>query len=200
MLDNFRVRLSGLAPVPVRIALAATFMVHGWEKFLGLVKEGKLPGAVGFITNPQLQQVLGWAVGLTEFVGGACILLGLLTRFWAAGQVILMSVAIFRVHLAQGFQMHGIKVGEAVRAAGYEWQLLLGCAALALFLMGPGALSLDYLLGRLFRKEDANAVIGCGMRYPARQVSPSRTAGLGEPVYSPEQQPPPPTPGTPRQG
>jgi len=185
MLDNLRVRLSSLGPVPVRIALAATFIVHGWPKFKGLLG-GNLPGAVGFITNPQLQQVLGWAVGLTEFVGGICILLGLLTRFWAAGQVILMSVALFKVHLSQGFQMYG----SGGNAAGFEWQLLLGCAALALFLMGPGALSLDYLLGRRLRGDNANAVIGCGMRYPAHPLARPRESGLGPPVYQPGQQPP----------
>ena len=184
MLDNLRVRLSSLGPVPVRIALAATFIVHGWPKFKGLLK-GDLPGAVGFITHPQMQQVLGWAVGLTEFVGGICIAVGLLTRFWAAGQAILMGVAIFKVHLSQGFQMHAVLMDGNPRPAGLEWQLLLGCAALALFLMGPGALSLDYLLGRWLRKDNANAVVGCGMRYPAHQLAPPRESGLGQPVYQP---------------
>ena len=166
MLDNFRIRLSGLGPVMVRIALGVVFIYHGWETKFAKLIAGENPMAPMIAQWPFVQWVasmfpdlhvaesLGWAAGTTEFVGGICVLLGLLTRFWSAGLVIQMAVAIFTVHLANGFS--GPK--------GYEYPLTLGLAALALFLMGPGPLSLDYLLGKLFRGERANSVVGCGAK------------------------------------
>jgi len=81
---------------------------------------------------------LAWVVGITEFVGGICIILGFLTRFWAAGLVIDMAVAVIKVHLPNGFFWGKM---------GFEFPLTLGVMALILLLTGPGSLSVDRATG-----------------------------------------------------
>ena len=96
MLDNFRVRLSGLGPVALRIALGAVFIYNGWDKFKGLF-EGVNP-VKDLVANWPFPEYFGWAAGTIEFIGGICIVVGLLTRFWSAGLVIQMGVAIAFKH------------------------------------------------------------------------------------------------------
>ena len=61
------------------------------------------------------------------------LIVGFMTRFAAATQVIAMLVAIFMVHLSNGLSGEG----------GYQWALLLGAAAFALMMDGAGRYSID---------------------------------------------------------
>lgn len=126
------------ADVPLRIVLAATFIVHGKDK---LFKAGGMEGFTGYMVSlglplPGLQ---AWMAALSEFGGGILLLLGLFTRFAAASQIVVMLVAISMVHYSQGFKMHGAGQGTG----GWEWQFALMCMALALVMRGAGPLSLD---------------------------------------------------------
>ena len=73
-----------------------------------------------------------------ELAAGFLFLLGLLTPL--AGLLVLatMAVAIAKVHGPKGF---------FVQNGGYEYNLVLIIAALAVAAMGPGRFSLDYVLG-----------------------------------------------------
>jgi putative oxidoreductase len=73
-----------------------------------------------------------------ELAAGLLFLLGLLTPL--AGLLVLatMAVAIAKVHAPKGF---------FVQNGGYEYNLVLIIAALAVAAMGPGRFSLDYVLG-----------------------------------------------------
>ncbi len=79
--------------------------------------------------------------GLTEFFGGLFLALGLLTRPAALAITVLMAVAVFQVHLANGFFWTG---------GGYEYPLFWGLVALSFVLRGGGRYSLDARLGREF--------------------------------------------------
>ena len=87
-----------------------------------------------FIDRP----VLAWVISITEFVGGVCVFLGFITRFWAAGLVIDMATAIFKVHLPNGF---------FAGKNGFELPLAFGVMALVIVLTGPGVLSVDRATG-----------------------------------------------------
>ena len=72
--------------------------------------------------------------GSAEFFGGLALILGLLVRPAAAVLAVTMLVAIFSVHIGNGFFMAD---------NGYEFALALLAAVLALLIEGAGRLSLD---------------------------------------------------------
>ncbi len=72
-------------------------------------------------------------------LGGAGLLLGYRTPLASAGIVSVMLTAINRVHLKNGPWAH---------KGGYEYNVVLAAAAVALAESGPGALSLDALRGK----------------------------------------------------
>jgi putative oxidoreductase len=79
------------------------------------------------------------AAGAAEAGGGALLAVGLETPFAASVLVATMMTAIHRVHA---------KNGPWSSNGGYEYNLVLIAAALALAEVGPGALSLDAARGR----------------------------------------------------
>jgi putative oxidoreductase len=128
----------------VRAATGLILMPHGAQKLFGWFGGGGLAAtAQAFETKFGLTPGLlfAGAAGVTEFVGGLFLALGLLTRLSAAAVVALMGYAVFGVHLANGFFW---------TAGGFEYPLLWGLVALALVLRGGGPLSLDHKLGLRF--------------------------------------------------
>ena len=66
----------------------------------------------------------------------SCIVIGLLTRFWSAGLVIAMLVALWAVH-TKAWDADGVfSVAALVKAI--EFQMALLAMAAGLFLGGPG--------------------------------------------------------------
>jgi putative oxidoreductase len=128
----------------IRVTAGLLLMPHGAQKLFGLFGgRGLAATAAGFETNLGLVPGMFWAslVGVTEFFGGLCLVLGLLTRPWAVGVVILMAVAMFGVHLPKGFFW---------TAGGYEYPLMWGLIAIAIAIKGGGEYSLDSKIGREF--------------------------------------------------
>jgi putative oxidoreductase len=80
------------------------------------------------------------------------LILGALTLVAALALTIDMAVAVWKVHLANGFFLNWNMV--AGQGHGYEFNLALVGALVALMLTGPGALSLD---GRRARSAEARA-------------------------------------------
>jgi putative oxidoreductase len=129
--------LQRLAVLLLRLLLGVVFVMHGSQKLLGGGGiEGFAAGLAKMGIEPHV--LLAWVVAITEFVGGICIIFGFLTRFWAAGLVIDMAVAVFKVHLVNGF---------FVSKNGFELALTLGVLALAVVFTGPGSLSVDRAAG-----------------------------------------------------
>ncbi|HLX63422.1 MAG TPA: DoxX family protein [Planctomycetota bacterium] len=130
--------------IPLRAALAATFIAHGYTKYFvfGLDKFAGMLGSLGV----PLPGVNAWLSFLAEFAGGILLILGLGTRVAAFGHIVVMLVAIFTVHMHQGFMMHVESGGAQPSVGGWEWQLALLCMALALLMRGAGPLSLDKTL------------------------------------------------------
>ena len=128
----------------IRVVCGLLLMPHGAQKLFGwfggygLAATGEL-----FATKLGLQPgfLIALLSGLVEFGGGALLVLGLLTRPAALGVVILMAVAVFTVHLPNGYFWTD---------GGYEYPLMWGLVALAIFFRGGGKLSLDRLIGHEF--------------------------------------------------
>lgn len=85
----------------MRIVVGALLIPHGIEKLERGVSvfAANNPAKLGFYP-PTLW---GWAVVTIEVVGGACIALGLFTRFFAAAAAIELAIVAFGVHSAGWF-------------------------------------------------------------------------------------------------
>ena len=132
--------LERLAVLILRLFLGFAFMMHGSQKLLGAFGGGGVSGVAGMMGKLGIEPSLLWAwvVSITEFVGGVCLFFGFLTRFWAAGLVIDMAVAVVKVHLVNGF---------FAGKNGVELPLTFGVIALVILLTGPGSMSMDRAIG-----------------------------------------------------
>ena len=132
--------LERLALLILRLFLGVVFVMHGSQKLLGAFGGSGVTGFAGLLAKYGIEPhvLWAWVVAITEFVGGICILFGFLTRFWAAGLVIDMTVAVVKVHLVNGFFWS---------KGGFEFVLTLGVIALVLLMTGPGVMSMDRAIG-----------------------------------------------------
>jgi putative oxidoreductase len=136
-------RLRGLGYPLIRFSVGAMLMPHGAQKLFGAFGGGGIAGTAAFFAKMGIEPATPLAVlaGLAEFAGGFLIAIGFLTRPAALAVFVLMMVAVFKVHIGNGF---------FAGAGGYEFALLWGMAALGLALRGGGPLSLDRRIGREF--------------------------------------------------
>jgi putative oxidoreductase len=124
----------------LRLVAGLTLAAHGTQKLFGWFGGGG-PGVTG-----QAFESLGFypgrrhavMAGLAETSGGLLLALGFLTPVAAAAIVAVMLVAVVSVHLKNGFFVGG---------GGFEYNLILATVAVTLALAGPGAWSVDALLG-----------------------------------------------------
>ena len=134
-------------PLPLRVLLGIGFMVHGAPKLFSPGGHEGFVGMLGQIGIP-LPGVMAWVVGVVEFFGGIALIVGAFTAEAAILLGVDMLVALFTVHLAAGFNFIQI-VGRTAEGApqfgmpGVEVNLLYLAALLALFIGGPGPLSVD---------------------------------------------------------
>ena len=132
------------APTLLRLTLAGVMFPHGAQKLLGWFGgNGYSATLQHFTQDMQIPLVLAHAVILTESVGAILLALGFLTRVWALGFAVLMTVAALKVHMAYGFFMNwsGKQEGE-----GFEYHILALGISLALLVLGGGFLSVDAAL------------------------------------------------------
>jgi len=119
----------------LRLVVGITMAAHGFQKFFG-------KGGIG--------QVAAWfdSIGMkpgrfnaimaasTETAAGIALALGLFTPLAAAAYVALMVVAVWTVHRHGFFATKG----------GWEYNLVLGAAAVTVATLGAGHLSADHVL------------------------------------------------------
>lgn len=118
----------------LRIGVAVVFFVHGLPKIkdvsqvAGFFKQANIP----------LAGLAAWVVALLETVGPILLVVGLGTRPIALALAFTMLVAIKSVK---------VDMAKAKFSGGWEFEFILGVAALALAFTGAGALSIDAGLG-----------------------------------------------------
>ncbi|HEY1302033.1 MAG TPA: DoxX family protein [Vicinamibacterales bacterium] len=125
-----------LLRMTVGLALAAhgSQKVFGWFGGYGPDATGQFMETLGF--RPGRRHAL--TAGFVELVGGLLLALGFLTPLAAALIASVMVVAVMTVHWKNGF---------FIPSGGYEFNLVLGVAALCIAFTGPGALSVDSVAG-----------------------------------------------------
>lgn len=125
----------------LRAAVGGFFIGHGTQKLFGWFGGQGLKNQASQFDSMGLKPgiVHASAAGAAETLGGAGLLLGYRTPLASAGIVSVMLTAINRVHLKNGPWAH---------KGGYEYNVVLAAAAVALAESGPGNLSLDALRGK----------------------------------------------------
>ena len=121
----------------VRVVLGVIFFGHGAQKLFGWFGGYGLKGTIGYFQ--QALKIPPWLTvfcALTECFGGLAVLVGFLSRPAALGLIIVMLVAIERVHWPNGFFINwSLQQGKG---HGYEMNLALIAMAAAVFVGGGG--------------------------------------------------------------
>ncbi|HBZ93711.1 DoxX family protein [Pseudomonas sp. UBA7530] len=132
---------AGFGITVLRIIAGITFAAHGAQKLFGWFGGYGLAGVAQWMESIGLAPgyLMALMAGSAEFFGGVALIIGLLVRPAAAVLAVTMLVAIFTVHLANGFFMSN---------NGYEFALALLAISVALVFEGAGKLSIDSKLAR----------------------------------------------------
>lgn len=122
---------SELSPFILRIAVGVIFIAHGYPKLFK-----NFSGTAQFFESVGLKpsKYLAIIVGVSEFFGGIALILGFFTQIAALLIAFVMLVAMIYVKK--------IKFKKGL-VDGYEFDLILFAAALALLFLGPGAFAID---------------------------------------------------------
>ena len=130
-----------LAPFLTRITLGYAFFLTGRGKLENLDRFAGFLGELG-VPFPAVQAP--FVAGL-EFVGGICLVVGLLTRLMGAGLAATMVVALVTADRGL-FLAAWLPTGDVGPLDVPAWVFLLLLSWLVLY--GPGTLSLDALLAK----------------------------------------------------
>ncbi|MCH8015973.1 MAG: DoxX family protein, partial [Acidobacteria bacterium] len=98
--------MKNLAPLFPRLILGFGFVYHGFPKLFLPAEREAFVGMLRTIEVPQ-PGLMAWAVGALEFVGGLALIAGAFVVIFGSLLTLNMLVALFTVHLPQGFNfMH----------------------------------------------------------------------------------------------
>jgi putative oxidoreductase len=129
-----------VARLGARVIIGGLFIGHGTQKLKGWFGGPGIEGTEGMMEalemHPPRRNAI--AAGTAETVGGAMLVAGFATPLAASALIGTMITAIRKVHLPKG---------PWVAEGGYEYNLVLIGALLALAEEGPGDVSLDNVLG-----------------------------------------------------
>lgn len=126
-------KFNDITHLGIRLAVGVIFLVHGMGKFN--------PGFAGFLSNLGLPAEMQIPIALAETVPGILLIVGVLNRISSSLLSIIMLGAIFHVKGAASL------TGER----GYELDLILLAANLAIITMGPGRISVAHAVKKLPR-------------------------------------------------
>jgi putative oxidoreductase len=122
----------------VRLFVGYFFMETGWGKLHNLEGFARRFADWG-IPWPHFNAALS---AYTEFIGGLLTIFGIGTRLVSIPMIINMLVAILKVNLMTVKNLDGfVELDEPLYALTYLWLLI----------SGPGWVSVDYLISRVFR-------------------------------------------------
>ena len=81
-------------------------------------------------------------IALAEFIGGVLLVAGVLTRITGAVFAVILLGAIFHIRWENGF---------FVSQGGWEWDVVMLAAVLAIIAAGPGRASISHLAKKIPR-------------------------------------------------
>ena len=129
---RFLDKLQPLGLLAMRVVLGIIMIGHSYTKVFGGIHKFE-----GLVMSLGMPWWLAYFATAAEFLGGICVILGLLTRFFSLGIFIDMLVVIAKVHWKNGL------LGEH----GYQFPLTLATISFALIFLGAGPIALDAVRG-----------------------------------------------------
>jgi len=137
-LAGFYASVSDLWYPMIRVASGAILFMHGWAKL-----NAGPAGITAYMAKSGYEPASAFAYSamFLETVGAVCIMVGLLTRPFAAAIAIEMAILTFIHHWGNGFAW-------TRPGGGFEYPLLWGIVMFAIALRGGGSYSLDRAIGK----------------------------------------------------
>lgn len=126
--------LSSLATLVLRVTLGVIFVAHGLQKTFGVFDGSGIEGVSKMLEGMGFVQPILWAwvLSMSELIGGLFLILGIMPRISSALIVIIMGVAIAKIHGPKGF---------FAAKGGFEFQLLILASSLYILINGGGKFS-----------------------------------------------------------
>ena len=134
------VRFASIGALLLRLSLGILFIPHG------LAKLKNPAGFAGFLQQLHVPAptLFAWIVALLEVVGGALLIVGLLTRVVGLGLAVEMLVAILAVKIGRAHA----PFTSSGQTSGWEFEFILLAVGLALAFLGTGMYGVDHALRR----------------------------------------------------
>ena len=118
----------------IRASIGAIFIVHSLKKFD--------PGWQEWLISIGIPPEMQLPIALAEFIGGVFLIAGVLTRITGVVFSVILLGAIFHIRWENGF---------FVSKGGWEWDLVMLAAMLAVIVTGPGRASIAHLVKKIPR-------------------------------------------------
>jgi len=131
----------------LRLGLGIVFFAHGAQKTFGWFGGRGLSATVAGFRQMNIPPAAATLAALVECLGGLALIVGFLARPAALGLIVVMLVAIVKVHARHGFFINFAQTPG--KGHGFEFNLALIVMALSILIGGAGALSIDRLIGPL---------------------------------------------------
>ena len=118
----------------ISASIGVIFIVHSLKKFDPSWQEWLI--SIGL--PPEMQM----PIALAEFIGGIFLVIGVFTRITGTVFAVILLGAIFHIRWENGF---------FVSKGGWEWDLVMLAAVLAIIVAGPGRISISHLVKKIPR-------------------------------------------------
>jgi putative oxidoreductase len=122
-----------------RFGIGIIFLMSGWRKLFDMASVAASFPARGIPAE------LGYIAPIVEFGGGLFLILGLATRYSAIVMLIFTIVATFTSHRYWTFTEPAV---IAAQSSNFWKNVAIKGGIIALFVAGPGRISLDGIFGR----------------------------------------------------
>ena len=126
--------LHDIAHWGISASIGIVFIVHSLKKFE--------PGWQEWLISIGIPPELQLPIALAEFIGGILLVVGVLTRITGAVLGVILLGAIFHIRWENGF---------FVSNGGWEWDLVMLAAVLAIIAAGPGRISISHAVKKIPR-------------------------------------------------
>lgn len=119
----------------LRLGLGITLLAHGYPKFF----DGGPAAFARYLTRIHFPapQLSAWFMAVVEFVGGLALIAGFQTTYFGYLAALERLLIGWRLKMALGVKF------IAVRGVGWEFDYVLLCMAVAVALLGAGAITVE---------------------------------------------------------